>query len=269
MPIAEATTDADGKFSLKVPPGRSVVSATSSRLTGKSRENYFWLVGVSAGVLTSAQMMLNNENLTSTGGAGSVVRTVPSDDEHAVMFQMVNKGIDSIAAFLRETEREEAFAKAEAEEARRQATSPQAVAEAVEEIQQAAREEQEEMQQAAREQADAKAKADAALLQAAQDKIKRRAENHRLAQAALKRAWQIPEDARFSTLADRDDEFTVCRELAYNKWESRGVVQYPARSGESPTRVAWRVIYRDFSDGSIYPVFSQVGNRQSGDASAP
>lgn len=61
-PIAIATTDADGKFSLKIPKaGKYVIAATSNRtVTGERTEAYFWLVPVEAKGAPMKVTMSNN-----------------------------------------------------------------------------------------------------------------------------------------------------------------------------------------------------------------
>lgn len=68
LPLAEAvvTTDADGKFSLKIPnTGKYVLVAQTDRKIGSTRnENYFWFVPVNADG-TAKKVILSNNNLVS------------------------------------------------------------------------------------------------------------------------------------------------------------------------------------------------------------
>ena len=47
-PLQTTKTDADGKFSFKVPSGSYVVAAFSNRKVGKETELYYWMVKVAA-----------------------------------------------------------------------------------------------------------------------------------------------------------------------------------------------------------------------------
>ena len=80
LPVAQETTksDADGKFSLKIPSGsRVAIAARAERSTGGQKEKYEWLLWVS---LKSGEqkktIMLSNDNLVDEGSSDSVL-TLP------------------------------------------------------------------------------------------------------------------------------------------------------------------------------------------------
>lgn len=64
--IADSKTDADGKFSFSLPPGRYVLAANSSRnVSDKVVERYYWLVWVNTSS-SNHSVMLSNDNLFET-----------------------------------------------------------------------------------------------------------------------------------------------------------------------------------------------------------
>lgn len=67
MPAPKLTskTDADGKFALKLPSGKYVITANSSREVFGSTETYHWLVTVDASNIKQP-LMLSNDNLLET-----------------------------------------------------------------------------------------------------------------------------------------------------------------------------------------------------------
>jgi hypothetical protein len=91
------------------------------------------------------------------------------------------------------------------------------------------------------------------------EQAKLRPANHALAVAKLKADWKMAPTARFSTLADHDDQFTVCHQLPSGQWESRGMVA-PAQ-GQPP--VPWRMIYQRRGE-AIQVSYSQFGKQQVG-----
>ena len=68
LPAAVATgkTDADGKFTLTLPPGKYVFAATASRSVFKDTEQYAWLVNVDASKPVQG-LLLSNDNEIKTG----------------------------------------------------------------------------------------------------------------------------------------------------------------------------------------------------------
>lgn len=64
-PIDISKTDADGKFTLSLPPGKYAIAATSSREVFKNTESYYWLVWVNTS-LRNQSLILSNDNLFET-----------------------------------------------------------------------------------------------------------------------------------------------------------------------------------------------------------
>lgn len=64
-PMAISKTDADGKFTLSLPPGKYAFAATSSRKVFKDTEYYYWLVLVDTSS-PNQSLMLSNDNLFET-----------------------------------------------------------------------------------------------------------------------------------------------------------------------------------------------------------
>ncbi len=72
-----AKTDSDGKFEMSLPRGkRYALTARAERLTGLTRENYFWLVWVTLDG-ESKRIMLSNDNLLSSTSPDRVARPLP------------------------------------------------------------------------------------------------------------------------------------------------------------------------------------------------
>jgi hypothetical protein len=63
--ISTAKTDADGKFSLALPPGKYVLFASATRSILTTSETYHWLVKVDT-TAGNQQIMLSNDNLYQT-----------------------------------------------------------------------------------------------------------------------------------------------------------------------------------------------------------
>ena len=109
-------TDAEGKFSFKVPSGSYVLVAASSRTVGidaggavvPEKEPYYWMVRVNAD--TDKRVMLANDNLSTSGSADSLVET--PDGEGYISDAMNRDGIAAIATLVEKKKRELAFAKA-------------------------------------------------------------------------------------------------------------------------------------------------------------
>lgn len=70
-PLQTTKTDADGKFTFKVPKGTYVIAATSSRAIGKGTESYCWLVKVVADA--DKKVMLANDNLSTSNSPDSMI----------------------------------------------------------------------------------------------------------------------------------------------------------------------------------------------------
>ena len=69
----KATTDAEGRFSMKVPAkGRFAIAARAQRSVVGSTEHYYWLIWVSLDGEKSKQVMLSNNNLMSAESKDSV-----------------------------------------------------------------------------------------------------------------------------------------------------------------------------------------------------
>jgi hypothetical protein len=74
-PVATATTDADGKFIVKLPTReRYAIAARSTRKVGDKDENYFWLIWVQ-GDGSPKKIMLSNNNTTDSGSPDSAIKT--------------------------------------------------------------------------------------------------------------------------------------------------------------------------------------------------
>lgn len=73
--IAKATTDADGKFSIKLPSnGRFAIAARGQRKIFDKTEEYYWLVWVTMDGSKSNNIMLTNNNLMDAQSPDSVVQ---------------------------------------------------------------------------------------------------------------------------------------------------------------------------------------------------
>jgi len=59
-------TDADGRFSLKLGPGRYAAVAVSDRQVGKEQETYCWYVWTTVAGEPTKKLMLSNDNLADT-----------------------------------------------------------------------------------------------------------------------------------------------------------------------------------------------------------
>jgi hypothetical protein len=68
-------TDADGKFSLKLKPGKYALRAVSERVIGRERETYCWFLWVQIGLKTDNRIMLSNDNLVPTECADCIVHS--------------------------------------------------------------------------------------------------------------------------------------------------------------------------------------------------
>lgn len=75
--VAKTTTDANGKFSLKVPASRKyILAARGSRLITNRTEKYYWLIKVDAAKDTQ-QIVLSNNNQVGSDSPESAV-TIPN-----------------------------------------------------------------------------------------------------------------------------------------------------------------------------------------------
>lgn len=64
--VASATSDGDGLFSVKVPPGEYYAIVTSSRLVGGTTEQYYWAIKFIVRAEGDNAIMLGNQNLESS-----------------------------------------------------------------------------------------------------------------------------------------------------------------------------------------------------------
>ena len=113
LPAALQTTktDADGKFSFKIPSGSYVLVANSRRSAGKETEFYNWMVKVT--VDADKKVMLANDNLCSSGSADSVIRT-PNGGESYIAEAMIGLSIANFMPLIEGRKREQANAEAAA-----------------------------------------------------------------------------------------------------------------------------------------------------------
>ncbi len=74
QPIQTAKTDADGKFSLKLKPGKYALVASAHRQVINGEENYYWLVWASIDNKQSNRIMLSNDNLFETHSVDCIVK---------------------------------------------------------------------------------------------------------------------------------------------------------------------------------------------------
>jgi len=75
-PVASVITDADGKFSVKIPrSGRFVVTATTHRMVAET-EHYYWLIWTSLNRQKSKSIVISNQNLIDAGSLDRI--TLPS-----------------------------------------------------------------------------------------------------------------------------------------------------------------------------------------------
>lgn len=73
--IAKATTDADGKFSIKLPSnGKFAIAAHGQRRVVDSTEEYYWLTWVTMDGSESKSIILSNNNLMEAQSPDSVVQ---------------------------------------------------------------------------------------------------------------------------------------------------------------------------------------------------
>ncbi len=123
-PLQTTKTDADGKFTFKVPNGSYVFVAKSSRNAGADiiggrsfpkTEFYKWLVRVK--VAADMKVMLANDNLSSSGSVDSLIST--EDSEELVRYEGFN--IDAVAAFVENDNRVRVAVENAKQEAARQA----------------------------------------------------------------------------------------------------------------------------------------------------
>lgn len=107
-------TDADGKFSFKVPSGSYVLAAFSSRKVGKETELYYWMVKVAADA--DKKVILGNDNLCSSRSADSVISALDFYCGEAT-----RGGIHFVEAFVENDKRERPAAEESKKEAARKA----------------------------------------------------------------------------------------------------------------------------------------------------
>jgi hypothetical protein len=73
-PLAEADTDADGKFTMSLPLGKYVLVAKASRSVLLQDEHYWWMVKFDMGSLARS-FSLSNNNLSNSGSDDSLIVT--------------------------------------------------------------------------------------------------------------------------------------------------------------------------------------------------
>lgn len=95
-PLQTTKTDADGKFTFKVPNGSYVLAAASDRKAGKETEFYHWMIRVI--VDADKKVMLANDNLTTTGARDSMISTTETDA--LTVSAMIGKSFVSLEAFI-------------------------------------------------------------------------------------------------------------------------------------------------------------------------
>jgi hypothetical protein len=80
----KAVTDADGKFSMKLPSGKYALVASSERRVVNTTEEYYWLIWVDIDGKEPKQIMLTNQNLLgqdSEDGVFKLKELIPSLDK--------------------------------------------------------------------------------------------------------------------------------------------------------------------------------------------
>jgi hypothetical protein len=73
LPVQATKTDADGKFSFNLKPGRYALIATSTLKAVDNKEEYFWLIWIDVGRKYPKRIFLNNDNLLESKSADCVV----------------------------------------------------------------------------------------------------------------------------------------------------------------------------------------------------
>jgi hypothetical protein len=74
--IASSRTDADGRFSLKIPAtGRFALVAAAKRAVGEKEEHYYWMIWASLDGQLHREIALTNENLLQVDNPDSVATT--------------------------------------------------------------------------------------------------------------------------------------------------------------------------------------------------
>jgi hypothetical protein len=75
-PLADAPTDADGKFSTTVPGvGSYIITAKATRDVIDDQEQYWWIVRVDLNDPKGKYVQLTNENMTSSNSPNSLIKT--------------------------------------------------------------------------------------------------------------------------------------------------------------------------------------------------
>ena len=109
-PVATTRTDADGRFSLPLPPGKFVLAARADRRIAETEETYCWLVTVTVSA-EPVSLNLANANMTSGDDPTSLVHTTTSEEE-----SLASAGKAGVAELLKFKD-EESTKKAAAEKA--------------------------------------------------------------------------------------------------------------------------------------------------------
>ena len=87
------------------------------------------------------------------------------------------------------------------------------------------------------------------------------------AQETIRKELAFPQMAKFSTLQQQDDQFSICRRVRGELWESRGVTDHLDQGGKKH-RTVWRVLHRSLPDGNIDPLYVEVGAIKRGSMDA-
>jgi hypothetical protein len=93
--------------------------------------------------------------------------------------------------------------------------------------------------------------------------VANRGEYYSRAQTAIRKMVPFPQMAKFSTLSETDNQYALCRRIRGTLWEARGISDYLDRAGKK-TRSPWKVIFQGSPDGSIRPLFQEIGDVQEG-----
>ena len=116
-PLQSSKTDADGKFTFKVPNGKYALVAQSSRNAGPKVEFYHWAVRIT--VDTDRKIMLANDNLVNSSSPDSMLKAQSEDSTNP--FSDENLTFDSILACVEQDKRRRAAVDATKQEKNRQA----------------------------------------------------------------------------------------------------------------------------------------------------
>ncbi len=94
-PLDESISDADGKFSVKIPKtGSWMLEAEGQRTVGDKIEEYFWLADVSSDAIAKNQIFLSNENLYTAESTHFMLNTDDKSDLDFLVSDKVSKVLD-------------------------------------------------------------------------------------------------------------------------------------------------------------------------------